>query len=330
MPAKVSVTERSGWRALVLSDDRLAVHVLPDKGADIVAFIDRPSATNLLFEAPWGLQPPGAPPRAGWMDEPFLANYEGGWQELLPNTNDRCIVDGIELPFHGDVATAAWTFHTEHGDRGEQLCLEVACESVPLRLRRRMRLIEPAGLELEERVRNVGERAVRFTWGHHCVLGPPLVAAGARMELAGGELSTPADPWEATHRLEPGQRGRWPLARLRSGALIDLQELPGQEAGSHDDVFIDALDAGWAQVLNPRLGIGFRLEWDPGVFGSLISWQALGGARAMPLAGSYAIGLEPWRFGGNLSAAVAASRELSLGPGESLDTTVVARLIKQS
>ena len=37
----------------------------------------------------------------------FLANYEGGWQELLPSCNDPCSYRGTEIPFHGEVALTA-------------------------------------------------------------------------------------------------------------------------------------------------------------------------------------------------------------------------------
>ena len=54
-----------GWAAVHLSSDLLEVTVLPDKGADIYALTDLASGIDSLFKAPWGLQPPGSPPRAG-------------------------------------------------------------------------------------------------------------------------------------------------------------------------------------------------------------------------------------------------------------------------
>jgi hypothetical protein len=71
---------------------------------------------------------------------------------------------------------------------------------------------------------------------------------------------------------------------------------------------------------------GFRLEWDLAVFRWLISWQPFGGAHAMPLRGAYALGIEPWTSGGNLAAAVAAGEAIELAGGESVATTVVARM----
>lgn len=317
-----------GWEEVILADETTAVHVLPEKGAEIRAIIDRTAGINLLFEAPWGLQPPGSPPREGWMEEPFLANYAGGWQELLPNTNDRCVIDDVELPFHGETAELAWTWQTETGGAAASVSFDVNCRLMPLHLHRRMSLPKAGEMLLEEEVTNTGNRLCRFTWGHHCVLGPPLVGHGARMDVAPGVVTTPAQPWEDTHRLRPGQRVRWPWARLRSGEAVDLREVPGPDAGSHDDVFIDELRAGWAQVLNPELRLGFRMEWDPAVFGALISWQPFGGALAMPLAGSYALGIEPWVAAANAASAAEAGRCLTLEPGERVQTLLRVRILR--
>ena len=90
--------------------------------------------------------------------------------------------------------------------------------------------------------------------------------------------------WEAeTARLEPGQREPWPHARLRSGGTVDLTEVPGPEAESHDDLFVTELEAGWLSVRKPHPALTFRLEWDPAVFAWVVLWQPYGGARANPL-----------------------------------------------
>jgi hypothetical protein len=316
----------NGWRALHLTNGALAVTVLPDKGADIYAITDLATGLDPLFKAPWGLQPPGAAPREGSDGAPFLENYEGGWQELLPNTNDACSHRGSPVPFHGEVATRPWSVSVEAADAGQvAVRLTVECVTVPLRLERLMSLRSgERRLVLSERVTNRSGAAVQFVWGHHCVLGPPLVAAGAELRTPAGTIITPPEPWEDTARLEPGQRSAWPMARRRGGGEVDLSRVPGPEAASHDDVFLTGLGGGWAEVGNPALEVAFRLEWDPGVFGWIISWQAFGGARAMPLGGAYALGIEPWATGGNLEQAVTAGDALRLAGHAQLETQLTA------
>jgi hypothetical protein len=321
--AQVTEGQIGGWDSVMLQNGQIAVTVLPAKGADIYALVDVTTGTDLLFKAPWGLRPPGSPPREGSDGAAFLENYEGGWQELLPNTNDPCAHRGRELPFHGEVATAAWEW--EAGDGSARFAVE--CPVTPLRLERVMRL-RGGSLELSETVANIGSSPEQFVWGHHCVLGAPLVGAGARMATSARTVMTIPEVWEETARLAPGQRSLWPYGRLRGGGDVDLSAIPGPEHGSHDDVYLTDLDGGWAEVRNDAVGLGFRLEWDASVFGWIISWQPFGGAVAMPLAGAYGLGVEPWVSGGNLAQAVADGTALELAPSESLQTTVVATVLR--
>jgi len=102
--------------------------------------------------------------------------------------------------------------------------------------------------------------------------------------------------------------------------------VPGPEAGSHDDVYLTDLAAGYAAVENPRLGLRFQLDFDPGLFRWVISWQPYGGAEAMPLAGSYALGIEPWTSRLPLGEAVEAGEAVELAPGASLSTRLTASI----
>jgi galactose mutarotase-like enzyme len=314
----------AGWDAVRMTSDALDVTVLPGKGADIYALIDRASGVDALFKAPWGLRPPGSPPREGSNGAAFLANYEGGWQELFPNTNDACDYRGSPMPIHGEVATLPWSWEPVASGRGEVAARFSAKTRVaPFAIERVMRL--RAGerrLVVDERIVNTSAEPAPFLWGHHCVLGPPLVAAGAWLRVPCRTVITPPEPWENTARLAPGQRGDWPSAAGRDGSAVDLSVVPGPEAASHDDVFLTGLEAGRAEVVNNGLGLSFRLEWDPAVFRWVISWQPYGGARAMPLRGAYALGIEPWTTGGNLDAALAAGDAPELDGHGELQTTV--------
>jgi galactose mutarotase-like enzyme len=312
---------RSGWRELPLENEELRVVVLPDRGAEIVELLHRPSGVDPLFHAPWGLAPPDSPARDGSDGHAFLEVYAGGWQELFPSVNDPCTYRGHPIPFHGEVATLPWDCERD----GDSLRCSVHCRETPFLLERVMRL-EDASLSLEERVRNEGDEPAHLVWGHHCVVGPPFLEPGCRLHVPARTIETIPEMWEDTARLEPGQREPWPEARLRRGGTADLTVVPGPEEESHDDVYLTDLVGGWAAVENPRLGLAFRLEWDPAVFRWVISWQAYGGARAMPLAGSYALGVEPWVTRLNLEQAVEAGEAIELDPGAEFATTLRAEI----
>ena len=275
----------AGWESVVLQNDLLRVTVLPGKGADIHELVDLESGIDALFKAPWGLQPPGGEPREGSDGVEFLENYQGGWQELLPNVNDACTYDGAQIPFHGEVATLPWNWEVVQDDAGAvAVRLWTRCRITPFSLERVMRLEQGRPeLVLSETVRNESDRPAHFVWGHHCVVGPPFLEPGCRLELPATTIVTRPEVWEDTARLAPGQTETWPLARLRTGGTTDLRDVPGVEAGSHDDVYVTGLETGSISVTNPRRGLGFRLAWDADVFGWVVLWQAYGGAlRASP------------------------------------------------
>ena len=321
----IEEAEVAGWRALVLANELVRVTVLPEKGADICSLVDVPSGTELLFQAPWGLAPPGSAPREGSDGQEFLANYEGGWQELFPSANDACTVGGAPMPFHGEVATLPWEAAVED----EALRLSVRCRRVPFRLDRSMRL-EGSSLVVDETVTNESDSVASFVWGHHCVLGPPFLEPGCRLETSARTIVTVPQAWEETSRLEPGQTSAWPHARLWAGGTVDLREVPGPEAGSHDDVYATDLDGGWAEVANPHLGLAFRLHWDAAIFRWLVVWQPYGGAHAMPLTGTYALGIEPWVSRLDLERAVEASEALELAGGAACSTSLRASIARRS
>ena len=330
MPScRVSTGTVAGWRSLVLESDELRVTVLPEKGADIYELVDLATGTDVLFKGPWGLQPPGAPALEGSGDDEFMWNYEGGWQELLPSVNEACAYRGKRIPFHGEVASVAWDYEVLK-DGEDEACVRLwtNCRQTPFRLERLMRLRrgEPE-LMLDGTVMNEAEHPAHFVWGQHCVVGPPFLEPGCRLEVPARAIVTSPVLWEPeTARLEPGRRVPWPHAPLRSGGTVDLREIPGPEAGSHDDLYLTDLEAGWLSVRNTRLSLTFRLEWDPSVFGWVVLWQPYGGARAKPLTGSYALGVEPWTSRLNLEHAVEAGEAIELPGGARFDATVRARL----
>jgi hypothetical protein len=326
---RISNETISGWRAVVMENDLLRLTVLPDKGADIYNFIHKPSGIDFLFKAPWELQPPGALPREGSGDLEFLWNYEGCWQELFPSANDPCTYRGRPIPFHGEVATLSWEDQVVQADLEEIVVrFSVRCRQTPFRLERLMRLRQgEASLTLAETVINESGEPAHFVWGHHCVVGPPFLEAGCRLETPAQLIMTIPEMYEQTARLQPGQREPWPTAKVRSdkgGGAVDLRQVPGPEQHSHDDVYLTDLTAGWVAVTNPRLDLTFSLRWDPAVFRWIITWQPYGGAEAMPLAGAYALGIEPWISRSNLEGAVAAGEAIELPGGASFSTTLQA------
>jgi hypothetical protein len=78
------------------------------------------------------------------------------------------------------------------------------------------------------------------------------------------------------------------------------------------------------QVMNPRLGLRFWLDWDAALFACVVNWQPFGGADLPPLTGIYGVGIEPWVTDLSLTQAIEQGKALTLDPGESLHTRLLA------
>lgn len=317
--------EAGGHAAVWIENEALRLTILPEKGADIFEFVHKPSAVDCLMRTPSGLQPPGDAPQAD-----FLANYEGAWQELFPNTNDACLYRGQTLPLHGEVALLPWSYQVEEDDeRATAVRFSVQCVQTPFRLERLMRLAAGASsVEIEGCVANIGDEPAEFVWGHHVVLGGSFLEAGCLVDTPATVIITPETLYEPdAARLAPGQRSPWPLAEGRTpGERIDLRQIPGPEVRRHDDAFLGGLADGWVHVTNPRLKLRFALQWDVAIFPYLVLWQPYGGPTTPPLTGAYGLGIEPWVSAGNLEHALRHGEALRLAPGEQLRTRLVAEL----
>ncbi len=321
----ITFGEIRGHRSVTLENDLLRVTVLPGKGADIFALVDKASGVDALMKTPWGLRPAGGQPPADFLDD-----YEGCWQELFPSVNEACRVRGAEIPFHGEVALLAWDTQVEQDSvEAAAAVFRVHAERTGLGLERRMSLSAGSPtLSLDETVRNYSSATAEFVWGHHIVLGAPFLEEGCRLEIPAAELLTPPVAYEpATARLAPGQEARWPHARGRApGELIDLREIPGPQAHSHDDAFLGGLTEGRLTVDNPRLGLRFGLGWDAEVFPWVTFWQPYGGADLPPLTGIYGMGVEPWMSRFCLAEAIARGEARTLPPGGAFNTGLRASL----
>jgi hypothetical protein len=316
-----------GHEAVWLENDRLRIAVLPRKGADIYSFTHIPSGVEFLMRTPVGLQPPAENPPGD-----FLDNYEGAWQELFPNHNDACTYRGRPMPMHGEAALLPWTCEIDQDDASAAaLRLSVECRVAPFTLTRTMRLpAAGASLDLEGSVMNRSAEAEHFVWGHHLVLGGDFLMDGCRLDIPAGRLTTPDMLYEpATAILAPGQDEPWPMARGRTaGERIDLRTIPGPEAHTHDDACVTDLAEGRWTVVNPRLRLGFQLEWDTAVFPWVEVWTPYGGADLPPLTGIYGLGLEPWTSRYPLEKAIETGQAHRLGPGEKLTTRLRASVVE--
>lgn len=291
-----------------LENEALRVVVIPERGGEIRELWHRPSSTQLLWHAPWA--DISAVPRS----EVFDDWYAGGWQELLPNGNEACELDGVSHAFHGESWALPWAAETT----ATGVVLSVRLETVPLTVTRHMSLSD-ATFVLEERVTNVGNTTVRFAWGHHPAFGGDFLEEGCLLDLPGGRVENYHLDLGPTSRLEPLAQSTWPYAIGRGGELVDLRLVLDRSAATHDVALVTDMPDGWFALRNPKRNVGVAVRYPCSVFPWLWLWQAYGGVREPPFdAGTYTLAVEPWTSPPCLARAAARGEEAALGQGETI------------
>jgi len=308
----------NGWESVTLSSSEVEATLLPAKGGDIYSLVDKVTGVDVLMKSPTGL----LEPMTRLEDEPveFLQNYEGGWQTLFPSAGDECVYRGRTIPFHGEVALRSWQWEPIEG----AVRMQVQCETVPFELTRVVS-VDTNELRVADSIRNVSDEGCDFVLGHHFVFGAPFLHPEGTLDVDATTVVTADDYWEDTARICAGQTGEWPIAPGRDGNTIDLRRVESPAVGSHDDLFVTDLRQGTASVSNPELGLTVYLDWDLEVFKWIAIWQAFGGAKTGSLAGTYALGVEPWTSRTCLTQAAATGTALRLDGGDRFETSIAVR-----
>ena len=313
-------TSKTGERMIDLRTSCLRVSLDLDRGAELT-HLGPGADDNVLAYYDWEAPlPTGRSTTYGNDHQDWLSSYRGGWQELFPNAGFGCQVDGVPLPFHGEVSLARW----EIVDRSPA-AITVRCPSrLPLVLERRIDLAaDQPTMRIEETVTNVSDEPVAFRWGHHPAYESP---PGTAIDLPDGlsvEVGQAAD--DAPDLPPAGFRGTWPDAVAVSGAPVDLSVVPD---GPVAQICYLRGGANWYAV-RPPTAPGVALAWDAETFPTLWFWQQIGG-RGFPTYGRARItAIEPQSSspGDGLAAAIDRGEALTLAPRGTRETWLTATLL---
>jgi hypothetical protein len=110
---------------------------------------------------------------------------------------------------------------------------------------------------------------------------------------------------------------------------VDLSQLPGLSTGISDMLYLTRLKEGWAQIDNPKLGVGFRMDFDVNVFRHCWLYMEFGGNKGFWAWGRQnTVCLEPFSsWPAILPNAIQEGTELRLGPRERLNAWLRASAV---
>lgn len=314
-----------GNRAFRLESERVAIVILPDKGADIYALIDKTSGIDVLWKSPWGLRRPGNVATAITSQVAWLEAYGGGWQEIFPSGGGPATHRGAELNFHGEASTIAWDCEPVIGEGGAwaELRCGVRLTRSPFRIARTMRIeADSAVLTLSERISNEGGEPAEYMWGHHPAFGAPFLSGACQIDtnaatiIADDAYDPPRSP------MTMGQSQSWPLVE-RDGVQTDLSRVAGpDEPRAALGYFADyAGEDAWYAITNRELGLGVGMVWRRSAFPHAWFWQEQHASPGYPwYQGVYVMAIEPGTSypGQGITNVVAKTgTHRTLAPGES-------------
>ena len=283
---------------ILMRDGDLSLTVVPDRGAEVRSLEFR--GVELLYRAPWSADP--LPP--GPLDAvPWERAWHGGWQLLWPNAGPACMVDGVELGFHGAGSTAPFTVVESDATRAVLRCElgGLACE--------RSFEVTAARVRAGARICNRSDAAIPLIVVEHLILGGRLAAEGTTIELAGGHVVGHA--WDGTPVL-PGTA--WP--RLGGEDLSVLPAVISQFAVVRD------LPSGAARITAAD-GTTLDVHFDPVAFPHLWLWEERFGATVPPWnAQAACLAVEPSSVpsADGLAGAIDRGEAIVLQPGEEFES----------
>ena len=231
-----------------LASESVAIRIDPRHGGEVIDLIDLRSGRQLLGRPPFASDQPVS----GELDEAtWTRSYRGGWQLLVPNAGNPCVVDGVAHGFHGRASTDRWDVVAVRPDAAELMWAGHG-----LRVERSFSL---QGDSVSVRSTVVAEQATALVWVEHIGLGIELLDPSVEIELPGGsafevsEQSGPATP--------PADAPSWPDARLLDGTLERADRAVLTAPRSRLLVVADVPE-GRLVVRNRDRRQGIEIKWD--------------------------------------------------------------------
>jgi galactose mutarotase-like enzyme len=319
----------NGVEMLSMENRRLKVVFALGKGADIVEFVYKPLDVDCMWHSFNELKNATHIPTSASPGGTFLDVYAGGWQELCPTYGGNTVYHGAPIGVHGEACLYPWDCAIVE-DMPERIEVRLTLRLIrsPFALEKTAALEgDGARLTLRQRITNVGAVEQDFMWGHHPAFGYPFLDESVRIRVSGApDVTVPASAIAHRCPFDRETSGKWPVLPDSHGQPLDLSRAHAPEDRLYMEYCLYNLAEGKYELVNQRLGLGFRLRFDEKVFPYLWVWGLYCGIDEYPWYGrSYVLAVEPWSsMPGDYEAARKAGAVLKLAPGASMETRVCA------
>ncbi|GGD90289.1 hypothetical protein [Paenibacillus nasutitermitis] len=243
-----------GYETVVMENERFRLTILPGKGTDMVELLHKPTDTDFIWFTRLGLR------RREPAFSDFQAQYEGGWQEILPHLSGRHEYKGTPMETYGEASLTSWSYQVmEDTPEVISVMFSNSLRTLPLTVEKTITMRSgQAGFRIEETLSNSSPAVVHADWGHHITFGTPFLKPGTMIHLPDGSGEAYCVP-------EQGSLGGFEVLK----AVHNQYKLTGPD------------------------GIGAEVGWNREVWPYVWFWRDFGGERVPPYYGChFNVGLE--------------------------------------
>lgn len=313
--AEVSSTTWYSQEALKLENASVQVVVVPEMGAKIVSLFDKRNQVEWLAdpgERPFEPVPYGAV---------FTDQDMSGWDEMFPTIipcqyPDPNSDQKIQLPDHGEVWAIPW--RREQTDK-PVLSFIVEGRALSYELSRQIEFVAESDLRFTYRVTNQSDAPISALWAAH----PQFLAGSHAKVILPPEISqvcnvlTEDFGWGQVEKLVD-----WPEATGADGETIRLDAVGTPELNQARKFYVPPeAKASWITVLREPSQDWISLSWDAHEIPYLGLWIDEGFINAKSV-----IAPEPSTgYYDSLALAVEKGRQMVIGPGESVNWSLLVR-----
>lgn len=294
---------------VAIENDLLRIITLPDAGGKIWSIYHKVWNQELLWHNP------RIEPACCSVGDSYDDTWAGGWDELFPNDIPEHYA-GETYADHGELWNGKWSAEVieDEGNKSVSVKLVKNCPITPARFSKNIRLVEnEAKVRVRYRIENLSDRELRFLFKLHPALrmepGWKIEIPAKRMKVGEGSELRKSDVREYAWPYLPGETGD-----------VDMRDVLPKSSRVTEFQYGTGLTDGWCALVDPNLKRGFGFTFDQEIFTSVWTFTVYGGWRDL-----YTIVLEPCTgYPYTLSEAVAGGKYSVLGPGETLETEVIA------
>lgn len=274
-------------RTVSLENALLKVTILVGKGADIFEMIYKPTNIDVLLKTDNGLDVFENRNLA----EQRLVNYSelftGGWQDCLPHRARYLELDITQFT-GGIAATVPWSYKIDqHTDEVASICCFVELPDIPFYVEKKYIIKQgEARLYVEQRIRNVGEAPVQFTWTQHAAFGEQFLDEQVSIEFPEcvafhARQYDSAYKHGLSHYEEPIDR-----ITLPDGKQRNIRQVLSKKTEEELFIVLKNVSEPRVKLINPNKSMGIQLCWELDAFPYIRYWSNSIGSM-------YTVAIEP-------------------------------------